>query len=877
MSLAVGSRLGGYEVLALLGAGGMGEVYRARDTALRRDVAIKVLPESYSRDPDRLRRFELEAQAAAALNHPNILSVFHVGQQHGVPYIVTELLEGETLRDRLRRGVLSPKAAIDFVVQVAQGLAAAHAKGIAHRDLKPENVFVASDGRLKILDFGLAKLLHGQPSSGDAVSTEDHTDPAHLVGTVGYMAPEQVCGQPADARSDIFALGCVLYEMLSGTRAFQKPTAAETMTAILKEEPPQLPQSAVVPRSIHRVVQRCLEKSPERRFQSASDLAFALEALSNSEIPGTSAARPDIVRRVLPWTGVGLVLLTAVAGAWFFRRGLVGRDSAERVTTLEVRPLTHSGQAAQAAVSPDGRYVVYVKREQGQSELRLLQVATDRDVSLGAGIPAPIYALHFSPDADFIYFLRQLHREDEASSGVFRMAALGGPATPLATDARGDSVTVSPDGRTVAYIAQEGSDSVIVGIDAHGGGRTVLARRPVGRGFRFVEWSRSSSTLAAVVYGDDDMGLVELRLPGGTARDLNVTGWGAVGQPAWSSDGTTIYAPAVPMSGVSFQLWAFDARTGAARQVTSEAGSYQQGSLSSTATGELVANTSAVDSTVWVSDPEGRAQLLPNSKGEGWDGVLWLDGQIVTSDISSLTIHRLDGGDAIRLRSYSSIQRDLARCGEGRVAYWASDSQRKSHVACTDVRTGAATALSGGPADGAPACSRDGTTMVFLSCDAKQVRCSLARKVAAQQSVLHSFATAKEDSSDPSISPDGASVLFWSRRETADPYEWAAIVPISGGPVRRVRMPFPAGEVGSYKWNADYLRWAPDGRTVLFVRQDERGVGNIWSAPLDGGRPKRVTNFETDSIFAFDVSAEGRLLMSRGRLLRDVVLLKNVR
>ena len=282
--LPPGAKLGPYMVQSLIGAGGMGEVYRARDASLKRDVAIKVLPASLSRDPDRLRRFQLEAEAAAALNHPNILSIYAIGQQDGSPYIVTELLEGETLRERLRHGAMRLRDAIDVAIAAAKGLAAAHEKGIAHRDLKPENLFLAKDGRIKILDFGLAKLMQNPSGSdGSTVSLQDQTDAGRVLGTVGYMSPEQVRGQPADGRSDIFALGCVLYEMLTGKRAFRKSSSVETMNAILNEDPPAASDiSHTIPPALQRVVHRCLEKAPERRFQSASDLAFALDTLNSS-------------------------------------------------------------------------------------------------------------------------------------------------------------------------------------------------------------------------------------------------------------------------------------------------------------------------------------------------------------------------------------------------------------------------------------------------------------------------------------------------------------------------------------------------------------------------------------------------------------------
>src|SRR5215813_5156117 len=289
VTLIPGTKLGEYEVVGLLGSGGMGEVYRARDTRLARDVAIKVLPSFYSNDPDRLRRFEQEARAAAALNHPNILAVHQLGSYNGAPYLVEELLEGETLRGQLQRGRLTVRKAIDYGVQIVRGLAAAHERGITHRDLKPENLFVTKDGRAKILDFGLAKLTRSDSTPSYKTPTlSSETETGAVMGTAGYMAPEQVRGHAVDNRTDIFAFGTILYEALTGQRAFRKPTSVETMNAILNEEPASVSLLAPsVPVALQRIVQRCLEKNPEQRFQSAHDLAFALEALSDS---GSSSA-----------------------------------------------------------------------------------------------------------------------------------------------------------------------------------------------------------------------------------------------------------------------------------------------------------------------------------------------------------------------------------------------------------------------------------------------------------------------------------------------------------------------------------------------------------------------------------------------------------
>jgi hypothetical protein len=320
MALVQGERLGRYEILAPLGAGGMGEVYRARDTELEREVAVKVLPKEVVADADRLERFRREAKAVAALSHPNILGIFDVGSENGLEYAVTELLEGDTLRARIPVSGLPWQKVVDYGAGIADGLAAAHAKGIIHRDLKPENIFITADGRVKLLDFGLAKVqTETAPEAETATLTPAGTQAGTVLGTIGYMAPEQVKGHAADARSDIFALGCVLYEMVSGRQAFGADTGVEMMAAILKEEPPQLSSTgATIPADLERAIHRCLEKGPEARFQSAADLAYNLRSIGTSSAPvkaAPSSEVPGIGRRTLRWaSGAAVAVALIVAG-----------------------------------------------------------------------------------------------------------------------------------------------------------------------------------------------------------------------------------------------------------------------------------------------------------------------------------------------------------------------------------------------------------------------------------------------------------------------------------------------------------------------------------------------------------------------------------
>src|SRR5579864_2953489 len=341
MPLISGTKLGPYEIQSPLGAGGMGEVYRARDTRLGRDVAIKILPESFARDGESLHRFEQEARAVAALNHPNILAIFDTGQNNGSPFLVSELLEGETLRTILDRGPLSSRKSIEYSVQIAQALAGAHEKGIVHRDLKPENIFVTKDARVKVLDFGLAKLAQKTSvAAADGVTlTSSHTAAGLVMGTASYMAPEQVRGEAADARTDIFSFGAVLYEMLSGKRAFRRDTPAETMTAVLKEDPPELEDAShPISPALDRIMRRCLEKNPEQRFQSAKDLSFALSALSGTD--SSSALRlakgPSKVQPLLWALGFG-----CLGRRGRFRCHLVFR---QKIRAREAHGVRHPGQ-----------------------------------------------------------------------------------------------------------------------------------------------------------------------------------------------------------------------------------------------------------------------------------------------------------------------------------------------------------------------------------------------------------------------------------------------------------------------------------------------------------------------------------------------------
>jgi len=538
MTLVPGTQLGPYEILAPIGAGGMGEVYRARDSRLRREVAIKVLPKALSADPDRLHRFEQEALATAALNHPNILAVFDIGTAEGSPYVVSELLEGETLRDRLKSGPIPLRKALDYALQMANGLAAAHEKGIIHRDLKPENLFVTKDGRVKILDFGLAKLTQSDSNSNASLATASHgTEAGVVLGTAGYMSPEQVRGQALDIRSDIFSFGAILYEMLSGKRAFHGTTAADTMSSILKEEPEDLSATNHnVSPALERIVHHCLEKHPEARFHSARDIAFDLEHLSG--VSATSArvaplqAGPGAPRKSLIAIATLSVAAIGLAAGW-----ITDHVRSHRPPPQYKQITFRSGVVSNARFAPDGSIVysasfdggekqLYAARESepngrelgvknaellsisrnGELAIRLssqnssgggwIQYGTLARVPLGGGTPREmldnVMDADWSADGDSMVITRFLpesgHWHLEYPIGKVLLDTINWVSDPK----------ISPDGRSIAFVDHENTtgddEGTLAVIPADGKGQ----EKKLSAGWEAVEgvvWSPSSDEI----------------------------------------------------------------------------------------------------------------------------------------------------------------------------------------------------------------------------------------------------------------------------------------------------------------------------------------------------------------------------------------------
>ena len=446
MTLVAGAKLGPYEILGQIGAGGMGEVYRAKDPRLSREVAIKVLPPTFSADADRLRRFEQEAKAAGVLNHPNITAVYDIGSHDGAPYVVQELLEGETLRLALAGGRLPQRKVIDYALQIAHGLAAAHDKGIVHRDLKPENLFVTNEGRVKILDFGLAKLTQLGEGSGPQTNlpTAAGTEPGMVMGTLGYMSPEQIKGKSADARSDLFSFGAIFYEMISGKRAFHADSAGETMAAILKEDPPDLSvTNQTIAPGLERIVRHCLEKNPEQRFHSAHDLAFDIEALSGASgqtvVP---SVRPRMRPMPLIFLALGALAGAALAALLLRGRSGAGADASPVPTFRRITNL--SGAENSPALSPDGRSVAFIHRSDNRVHLWVQRVDGHRPIDLTPDCDRPSYSPAFSPDGSLIAYGSRC-----GEGGIFIVGASGENVRRVTSF--GSEPAWSPDGRELVF------------------------------------------------------------------------------------------------------------------------------------------------------------------------------------------------------------------------------------------------------------------------------------------------------------------------------------------------------------------------------------------------------------------------------------------
>jgi eukaryotic-like serine/threonine-protein kinase len=649
MTLTSGTMLGPYEVVAPLGAGGMGEVYRARDSRLGRDVALKVLPESFARDVDRLRRFEQEARAVAALNHPNILAIHDIGEQDGSPFIVSELLEGSSLRAELEHGPVPPRKAADYAAQIAQGLAAAHDKGIIHRDLKPENVFITREGRVKILDFGLAKLAPhagaAKAQSDGLTMTSSPTEAGIVMGTAGYMAPEQVRGSAVDSRTDIFAFGAVLYEMLSGQLAFRRDTAAETMTAILKEDPPEFSDlSHPVSPGLERIVRRCLEKQPEQRFQSAKDLAFALEALSGTT--SKTAANAAITDRAEKprWSAFVFVTAAAVLGlavgaaiAWYLRPGAAPPPTFTRVSY-------DRGEVIRGRFAADTKSVLYSAKF-GAGAPDTYSIREDYPASAPVGLGGALL-LAISRQGQMAVLMRPTFFAHYEWGGTLATSPLGGSAPRELLEHVFDA-DWGPDGNELAVL-DRANDKWRLQFPI---GKVLLESEGWMSDLR-VSPDGKQVALFRHPPNPDDRGDLVLVDRSGQLRTVS-TGWESLEGLAWAPSGKEIWFSAAE----SGEQWCIHAVTLSGKQRTVYCGTAPTRILDVASSGRALVSTEEARGTLAMVEHGSSQERDLSWLSYGYGPRLSRDGsEVLFTDLSeesgndySVYVRKSDGSPAVRL------------------------------------------------------------------------------------------------------------------------------------------------------------------------------------------------------------------------------------
>jgi Tol biopolymer transport system component len=859
--IPIGTRLGPYEILAPLGAGGMGEVYRARDTKLDRDVAVKVLPAELAGNPEALARFEREARAVAQLSHPHILAIHDFGRYGETAYAVMELLEGETLRARLAHGALGARKAVELAAQIAAALAAAHEKGIVHRDLKPDNVFVTREGRAKLLDFGLAK--KSGPASGPLATTQN-TGAGTVLGTVGYMSPEQVRGEAVDHRSDIFSFGAVLYEMLTGRRAFVRETAAESMAAILKEDPPEIAASgSAVSPALQRIVQHCLEKKPDERFQGARDLAFALEnALGSSSPAGEKLVAPASKRRFHPawWAVLGLGL--GMVLAW------VSLDREEPTAAVAVRLLTHGGHDTSPAASPDGQTIAFTSELDGRPQIWLKQIRGGEEMALTSG---PDDDARFSPDGSSVLFTRT----EGDSTSLYRTTLMGSDPHKVVEDAtQGDW---SPDGKWIAFLraGREKSDQHIALCIVDLGGSSVreLARFE-GRFVAYPRWSPDGRhILLTSARSFTPGGIRRFRIvdaKDGSSREIRPPrDFDILSSAAWTSTEEIVYLQA--------ELFTADGTA------VSPARAFRQN-----------VRTGACQPLFWVAYFGGVVDLLPDGRVifdamggcqnlreyslDGRPPPRWLtrgnssDRQPVFSPEGDWVVFSSDRSGNLDLWAVStrtgalrSITDDQATdwdpgfSPDGRTLLWSADRSGNLEIwASNPDGTGARQISHDGEDAENPTQTRDGKWIVYCSSSTKHFGIWKIHPDGSGAQQLTRDATAAL----PEVSPDGTYVLYPAIDETK---VTVRVIQVEDGK----KAPFTI-TLDPQRATAAFLgraRWTPDGKRIIFIGQDDKGCTGVFIqdfAPgLDTTATRRpLAGFDPDwSTESLGLSPDGKRLV----------------
>ncbi|MBA3513592.1 MAG: protein kinase [Pyrinomonadaceae bacterium] len=935
MSTLVGKRFGRYELRSLLGVGGMGEVFLAHDSQLRRPVALKLLPPKFTLDEERLRRFKQEAFAASALNHPNILTIHEIGSQGDTHFIVTEFIDGVSLREFMAKEPLPLGQVLDICSQIASALAAAHRAGIVHRDVKPENVMLRRDGYVKVLDFGLAKLTEAQGLHSDSEAATVQvvsTDPGKVMGTARYMSPEQARGLEVNEQTDIWSLGVLLYELSAGRLPFEGQTGSDILASILTTEPlPLQRHSPDLPSELQRIVRKALRKDREERYQLAKELALDLKNLrrelelsaemefaqqpspqllqasglgtkrptnslsssrtaelyggkSNSTaeyLVGEIKSHPKVLASVLGVIGLAaLAIVLAVAYRWNATQ-ISSSNLASSSRTMKIARLTSTGTADEAAISPDGKYLVHVASESGRQSLRVRQVNTNSDVEIVPPSDVQYAGLSFSRDGDFIYYVAA--ERNNSTSNLYQIPVLGGNERRLISNV-GSAVTFSPDGQQLAFIRNfpdAGEDALMIA-SAHGDGERKLAVRKLPNFFRFVSWSPDGKTIACSagsfvpVYTTY---IIEVALESGREKQIGTQSWLVMGQLAWIGDGNGLIVVASEQESGSFnaqQIWYVSYPQGEARHVTNDLNNYTGVSLT-TDSNRMVTVQSETSSNIWIV-PNGDANLATRTttgagKIDGHGGLASTpEGKIIYASKASgnldLWIMAADGINQKQLTENSRINNHPAVSPDGRFIIFASNRAGASNIWRTDIDGGNARQLTRGSGEDHPQCSPDGKWVVYTLLGAgKPTLWRVSIDGGAPQQLTEKYTTTGV------FSPEGRSVASLYREEQSNSPLKLAIFPLEGGqPTRIFESPILRGEVSLVP-----PRWTRDARALTYVGKSA-GVSNIWLQAINGGEPRQLTTFKAERIFSFDWSRDGKqLLVARGMVASDVVLISNFR